>query len=257
MVLLWAVLVLTVVEMLLACLLQSMVEDYVRTNPGTPGGLNVFKYFGSFARSMLTMFEMTLGNWIVPARALVENVNEWYMLFFLMHKFIIGFSVVSVITGVFIQETFKVATSDDQIMLNNKERTSREHERKMNILFKHADGDGNGNLDLEEFVQVMDNATVKKWLSSMGLDVEDATQLFYLVGSGESVNAHDLVKGAGKLKGSARSIDLNIFMQEARATHDQVAQILFKMEHLEAQVAEVSTQDNSAGNGIKNWFQPC
>merc|ERR1719195_140337 len=108
------------------------------------------------------MFEMTLGNWMPPCRALVENVDEWYMLFFLMHKFIIGFSVVSVITGVFIQETFKVATSDDQIMMNTKTRTMREHEKKMSEFFKHADADGSGELDLEEFLEVMGDPNIKK-----------------------------------------------------------------------------------------------
>merc|ERR1719191_1989783 len=101
-----------------------MLEDYLRDqdNSATPGGIQVFRYFGSFARSMLTMFEITLGNWIVPARALVENVSEWYMVFAIFHKLVIGFSVVSVITGVFIQETFKVATSDDTLMLIQKNR---------------------------------------------------------------------------------------------------------------------------------------
>mmetsp|Transcript_500 Transcript_500/g.981 ORF Transcript_500/g.981 Transcript_500/m.981 type:complete len:556 (-) Transcript_500:673-2340(-) len=257
-ILIWAVLVLLVVEMSVACLLQASVENFLRDGTASPERkMEVYMYFGSFARSMLTMFELTLGNWMPPTRACVENVSEWYLLFFLLHKFIIGFSVVSVLTGVFIQETFKVATSDDQIMLNNKMRMMREHERKMKALFAHADGDGNGNLDQEEFIEVMNNESVKKWLSSMGLDVEDASKLFNLVNNGaESVDAHQLVVGAGKLKGSARSIDLIIFMNEARQMH---AQVVHTLENMEARIAMASTpQDSSnAGNGIKNWFAPC
>lgn len=259
-VLMWAVLVLTVVEMLLACLLQSMVEDYVRQNPGLQGR-EVFKYFGSFARSMLTMFEMTLGNWIVPARALVENVSEWYMLFFLMHKFIIGFSVVSVITGVFIQETFKVATTDNQIMLRDKARLMKAHERKMKELFMHADSDKSGKLEYEEFIHVMELEKVKMWLSSMGLDVEDSKTLFELVKDGDDhVNAEGLVQGAGKLKGTARSIDLNILMNESREFHKQVGQILLKVDKLEERMGKGSApihEESPTSNGMKNWFQPC
>merc|ERR1711983_67735 len=87
--------------------------------------LEVFKFYGTFARAMLTMFEITLGNWMPPCRALVENVHELYMLFSLAHKLVIGFSVVSVITGVFIQETFKVATTDDRIMVMSRERATK------------------------------------------------------------------------------------------------------------------------------------
>jgi len=259
-VLLWGVLVLTVVEMLLACLLQSMVEDYLRdpVNTGTPEAKEVFRHFGSFARSMLTMFEMTLGNWIIPCRALVENINEWYMLGFLMHKFIIGFSVVSVITGVFIQETFKVATSDDQIMMNTKTRLMKQHEKKMSEFFKHADADGNGNLDLEEFVAVMNDPNVKKWLSSMGLDVEDGAKLFDLVhGGDEHVNAHELVVGAGKLKGSARSIDLNILMNEFRQTNLMVESIHAKLESMTRGDCQIfPAADSSARNNTGNSFRP-
>jgi len=247
-VLLWGVLVLTVVEMLLACLLQSMVEDYLRdpSIKGSEAGFIVYRHFGSFARSMLTMFEMTLGNWMVPCRSLVENVSEWYMLFFLMHKFIIGFSVVSVITGVFIQETFKVATSDDQIMMNNKKRTMREHEAKMKEFFAHADADGSGSLDQEEFVEVMHQEKVRTWLSSMGLDVEDAEMLFQLVNGGDDhVDAHELVIGASKLKGSARSIDLNILMNEFRKTK-------FLIESVHAKVQCMDPM----GNGLSNPYAP-
>jgi len=227
-ILVWAVLVLCVVEMSLACLLQASVENYLRDGVGDQKATDaVFMHFGSFARSMLTMFELTLGNWIPPTRALVENVSEWYLLFFLMHKFIIGFSVVSVITGVFIQETFKVATSDDQIMLNNKRRANKEHHRKMGNLFKHADNDGNGSLDREEFEKVMDDPVVRKWLSSMGLDVNDVDTLFETLDGGDGkVTAEELVVGAGRLKGTARSIDLLTFITEYRHDQDRIMKYL-------------------------------
>merc|ERR1712046_20720 len=99
----------------------------------------VFMYYGSFGRNMLTMFEVTLGNWMPPCRALVENVGEQFIIFFLIYKLVIGFSVLSVISGVFIQETFKVATQDDRIMMMHKERARKTHALKMRALFDHAD----------------------------------------------------------------------------------------------------------------------
>jgi len=231
----WAVLVLTVVEMTFACLLQSAVEDFLRDpkNKGTPEAEEVYKYYGSFARSMLTMFELTLGNWMPPTRALVEHVHEAYMIFFLMHKFVIGFSVVSVITGVFIQETFEVAQNDDQIMLNNKERTRRKLQKKMAVLFEHADSDGDGNLDCNEFMSVMHDDVVRKWLSSMGLDVDDAAALFEQLHRGDHlITADELLLGAQKLRGSARSIDLATLMDECRQHHALLQQVNRTLSHL-------------------------
>merc|ERR1719464_1892538 len=164
---------------MIAFTLQQLVEGYILDDQNPEDRRKeVYMFYGTFARSLLSMFEITLGNWMVPARPLIENVSEWYMIFSLAHKLVIGFSVVSVLTGVFIQETFKVATSDDQIMLNNKRRAMKEHTTKMTNLFKYADNDGDGSLDRAEFDKVMDDPIVRKWLSSMGLEIDDVDTLF-------------------------------------------------------------------------------
>merc|ERR1719336_3266904 len=141
---------------MLALLLQTLLEVYILDEQKPKAArLEVFKFYGTFARTMLTMFEITLGNWMPPCRALVENVSEWWMLFSLTHKLVIGFSVLSVITSVFIQETFKVATIDDRIMMMSKECASKTHIRKIGALFEHADNDGDGNIGCEEFHDVL------------------------------------------------------------------------------------------------------
>merc|ERR1712000_478352 len=105
---------------MLALFMQTMVESYIlgdAINTATAVQRHeVFKYYGTFARTMLTMFEITLGNWMPPCRALVENVGEGWLMFFILHRLLIGFSVVAVINAVFMQETFKVATQDDKIL---------------------------------------------------------------------------------------------------------------------------------------------
>jgi len=141
---------------------------------------------------------------------LVENVHEGYMLFSLGHKLLIGFSVVTVITAVFIQETFKVATSDDKIMMMQKERAIKAQKSKMRALFEHADVDGDGRIGIEEFRRVMEDQQVRVWLSSMELDFSNTDLLFSMVdndGSGE-ITLDELVAGFGRLRGSAKTIDL-------------------------------------------------
>merc|ERR1712079_530456 len=61
-VLLWSVVLLALVQMLLALFLQSLLEVYILDeNEPEAARLQVFKFYGTFARSMLTLFEMTLG----------------------------------------------------------------------------------------------------------------------------------------------------------------------------------------------------
>jgi len=217
-VLFWSVVLLILVQMMMGLFLQMMLEPFV-LDDSQPFAVRdeVFMFYGTFARSFLTMFEITLGNWMPPCRALVEHVHESYMVFFLCHKLIIGFSVVTVISGVFIQETFKVATTDDKIMLMQKERSAKTHRRKMMSLFEHADADLDGSLTIEEFNRVVNDPQVKTWLSSMGLDVDDVDTLFRLIDDGdEQLTASELIDGVAKLQGSARSIDLVLLLHEHR-----------------------------------------
>ncbi|CAK0847606.1 unnamed protein product [Prorocentrum cordatum] len=65
--------------------------------------LQVFEYWGSFSRAILTTFEITLAHFPEPCRMLSENVSEWFVVFFVTHKLTIGFAVIGVINGVFIQ----------------------------------------------------------------------------------------------------------------------------------------------------------
>jgi len=112
-------------------------------------------------------------------------------------------------------------------MLNTKARMMREHRKKMGKLFKYADNDGNGSLDREEFEKVVDDPMVRKWLSSMGLEVDDVDILFETLDGGDGkVTADELVVGAGRLKGNARSIDLLTFITEYRHDHARIIQQL-------------------------------
>merc|ERR1712232_674460 len=80
----------------------------------------VYKYFGSFSRSMLTMFEFMFANWPVASRVITETVDEWYVLFVLVYQIAIAFAVGRVLMGIFLQVTFHVANTDDTIMLTQK-----------------------------------------------------------------------------------------------------------------------------------------
>merc|ERR1711904_766172 len=99
---------------------------------------------GTFTRSLFTMFELTLANWPTVTRNLAENVNEVWMLVGLTHKLVIGFAVIGVVNGVFMQETFKVAAEDDTIMMQRTNKAGKRLRAKMHRLFQSIDQDGSG-----------------------------------------------------------------------------------------------------------------
>jgi len=223
----WACVLLLVLQILLALLLNQILytvyfpsEDYPLAER-----LELFEYFGTFTRSMLSMFEITLGNWPPVCRLLSEKVSEWFMLLCVLHKLVIGFAVVGVINGVFIQETFKVASSDNQIMMRQKERSSNLHEMKMRQLFLEADNDQDGLVSREEWRALVSHPAVQLWLGSMDLDAADGDGLYDLILDADKdgdLTMDELIRGVARLKGQARSYDLQMLLRQVNFLTDQV-----------------------------------
>jgi hypothetical protein len=183
----------------------------------------LYAYFGTFTRSLLTMIEMLLGNWFTITR-LLTRFNELFMIFGVCHQLIIGFAVIEVISGVFLNETFKVANLDDSIMLHEVRRAAKAERAKMTELFGKADKDKNGLVDLAEFREVLDNEQVVEWLSAMGLDVGDVDRVFVMLdadGDGQ-LSCQELVEGASMLKKPARAVDIAAVQKMLRDVHDHV-----------------------------------
>ncbi|CAK0883495.1 unnamed protein product [Prorocentrum cordatum] len=80
MILAWSFLLLLMFHVVLALVVNQALRLWYFQESQAEEQTEVFVYFGSFSRSLLTMFELTLANWIVPARVLMEKVNEWLLI---------------------------------------------------------------------------------------------------------------------------------------------------------------------------------
>jgi len=210
-VLIWSAALLLLFQMVCGMILQSMLADFfASTDKSDEKKREVYLYFGTFTRSMMSMTEMTLSNWMSPTRKLVENVSEWFALYCLFYKLTVGFAVVRVISGVFLHETFKVANSDDDLMIVQKRRMIQKHKTKMMKLLKETDREGDGLVDRAEFQTMLRNVNLKTWLSAQEVECGDSDILFdFLDGGDGEINQEELIDGIQRMKGAARSIDVN------------------------------------------------
>ncbi|CAJ1328722.1 unnamed protein product [Effrenium voratum] len=227
-VLFWSFVLLMVVQTLIAFTLNQALDAYFKDKSKPVHQQHqVFEYFGTTGRAMFTMFELTLANWPTAARILQENVTEYYGVFSVAYKLVIGFAAVGIINAVFMQETFKVAASDDKLMMRQKERDRMLHTKKMRTLFAAADESGDGFLDQEEFREIMTSPDIRTWLAAQELPIRDPDVLWKLLDDGDAeLTADELVVGVERLKGTAKGIDLAAFIMEQREFQEKVCEKL-------------------------------
>merc|ERR1740121_2962489 len=81
-VLFWALSLLLIAQTIIALIIQQLCQPFIEdTTVGLEERQLVFRYYGTFTRSTITMFEITLGNWIVPCRVLMDTVHEAFSYF--------------------------------------------------------------------------------------------------------------------------------------------------------------------------------
>lgn len=193
----------------------------------------LYVYFGTFTRGFVSTVELTIGNWVPIARFLMENVSSSFGIWIICYRLIIDFGIIAIIKGVFMQEVFRVAATDDDIMIMQRERSARAHSQKMHQLFQAADASGDGSVVWSEFESLIEDPTVTTWLSAQDIPTNDPFWLFHeIAGSpanrteGPCITAEDMVRGISGIKGFAKAYDLRRFRDEHSKMKHLVEEIL-------------------------------
>merc|ERR1719359_840381 len=130
-------------------------------------------------------------------------------MFVIVYILVINFAAIKVISAVFIVETQKVASTDEELLILQKERQITRLIRNFSGVFKEIDDSGDGLVDWEEFQNVIHDHRVLTWLAALDLDIEQCEGMFLLLDGGDGkVSFEEFVKGVQHLKGDAKSVDL-------------------------------------------------
>eukprot|EP00812_Abedinium_dasypus_P011443 NODE_49_length_2421_cov_227.888419.p1 GENE.NODE_49_length_2421_cov_227.888419~~NODE_49_length_2421_cov_227.888419.p1 ORF type:complete len:635 (-),score=215.31 NODE_49_length_2421_cov_227.888419:384-2288(-) len=211
-ILLWSTVLLFLVQMLVGLILHSILMDFIEDDSEAAANREViFSYFGTFSRTMISMFELSLGNWIPICRTLMENVSEWYGVLILAYKLIVGFAVVKVISAVFMHETFKAAQADEDLVALQKKRAEAKLAVRLKFLFHEADASGDGFVQKHEFFEICKHPDMLFWLSSQDVEIPDPDLIFDMIDAGSNrkmISANQLMRGITRLKSHARTVDL-------------------------------------------------
>jgi len=208
--LLWSLTLLALLQTCVGLGLLQVLHIYLEdTSKDLDNRKLVFEYFGTFSRTFVTMFEISIGNWAPVCRALMEAVSEWFGLFFILYSCALCFAVVNVIRAVFIAETARIAAADDEIAMMRQEQNKEILAGKLKDFFEELDESGDGVVNRQEFDHIMTDAVMQRYLSSIEVDVDDVRQLFRILDDGDgNISCDEFCKGIVMVKGQAKAIDM-------------------------------------------------
>ncbi|CAK0858437.1 unnamed protein product, partial [Prorocentrum cordatum] len=100
--LVFSILLLLLIQTMFAMMLTQVLRyGWLSEGSSLSGDVQVqlFRYFGTYTRSMVTMFELMLANYPTVCRFLMEDVHEAFGCFVVFYKLSIGFAVIGVGAG--------------------------------------------------------------------------------------------------------------------------------------------------------------
>eukprot|EP00811_Abedinium_folium_P007127 NODE_16575_length_987_cov_4.647674.p1 GENE.NODE_16575_length_987_cov_4.647674~~NODE_16575_length_987_cov_4.647674.p1 ORF type:complete len:217 (+),score=52.73 NODE_16575_length_987_cov_4.647674:296-946(+) len=177
---------------------------------------DIFERWGTFTRTMVSMFELTIGNWGPLCWMLTNLVDERWALFVLVYKLTIGFAVMQVIMSVFIQQTFKVAACDEEVMINEKKALQHATYNNLEKLFNVLDTSRDGILSREEFNGLVADARLGYWFAALNIELGDVEELFHImdVDDDGALSKVEFMEGVKTLSGTARNKDMFLMRRD-------------------------------------------
>eukprot|EP00930_Biecheleria_cincta_P097686 TRINITY_DN8938_c0_g1_i1.p1 TRINITY_DN8938_c0_g1~~TRINITY_DN8938_c0_g1_i1.p1 ORF type:complete len:584 (-),score=117.36 TRINITY_DN8938_c0_g1_i1:69-1820(-) len=233
MTLFWSLCLLLVIQFIAGMILMSLVSPaIVDTRLSPTQQVDIYRYYGTFTRTMLTMFEVLFANWIPSCRVLVENVSEWFSIVFVLYRCIVGFAVLNVVNAVFIQQTMKIAQADNDLIVLQKQKAARSFATKLSYIFEQLDESGDGMLSYDEFCAIVHDDHMMALLSSLEIEANDLQELFKLLDNGDGeLDCEEFVEGASRVKGAARGIDVVVTLTTVKRLERMVHDLARAMGH--------------------------
>lgn len=217
--LVWSMVFLALIQLITSILITQSLQSWLRDSAND---LETRKYvydrFGTFFRSCITLFEMTLapGAWAKIGRILIYEVSWVYVLFFAIYVPMVTFGITRVMTALFLRETLAAANSDKDMMVEERLRSQKMLKENLKALFNKFDLDENGVITLDELDTALKDGRLAMWTQIIDVDAYAIVDLFELLDKDHNgaVTFDEFSKGIKRLRGGAKSIDVISVLQQ-------------------------------------------
>jgi len=206
----WGFILLALFQAAGGLFLAALSLDFVR-NPTADvnARAEVFRYYGTFSRTFLTMFEVLFANWGPPCRVLADNISQWFAVFFLLYRCVFGFAILNLLNAVFVSQTLRTASGDEELAFKQRQRDLKNYQNKVQMLFRNIDTSGDGAISKDEFSKLVESPMLQFWMGQLELEYHDLMSLFEFLDPGDGhITLQSLMEGAFRLRGGAKALDI-------------------------------------------------
>lgn len=217
----WSMLLLVVIIYVFAIMFTDASASYQEENrEETSLTLELFSHFSDLHVSMHTLFRSVSGgiDWGIVAHVLGEVHWIWMYLFSLYVGFVM-FAVLNVMTGIFCQVAVESSWNDPQLLLQHS-IVERERQRDLIRQLYHHFGQnlGRRKITLVDIEEQFDSDGVQGLFSVLDIYPGTAWDLFKQldINGDACISEEEFVSGILRLKGVAKSWDMEIIAQEQR-----------------------------------------
>lgn len=215
------------------------------------------EYFGTVARSMFTLFQVTTGDsWASGVVRPVLHERPMMVIFFVLFVCLTQFALLNVVVAVIVEAVLKESAQTDLELLQKAEEEFRSTLSSIYAAFVESDNNKDGTLTREEYMKGLEEPLVIAELSKIGINIEDAEEMFDVVDKDASghVTPEEFIEGCLRSRGTARSKDV-------LAMNANVLRCLDMLRRLELQVggdgiACQSPVNERPSNGVEKKCQP-
>jgi len=203
--------------------------------------------FGSLPRSILVLYmAMSGGNdWGEFYNALA-GLPWYYSFLFLLYITFALFGVVNIVTGVFVEGAMQASQADSEVLIHEEMETKKEYLSSVRKLLLEMDTDDDGLITLQELVVSLSDPRVVSYFVAMGLQVEDATEIFQILDSDQNgyIEIEEFINGCYRLQGAAKNLDTKITQFKVNQVMARVGKISKDVQHIKEKLKDGSNSGN-------------
>merc|ERR1719401_2152607 len=150
--------------------------------------------------------------------AVVSIVGHVYVALLLLFLFFTTFSVINIVTGVFVDGAIKMSDSDRSTLLEKEKAEKAQASCRFMELLMMMDTDDAGTLSYDRWQASLKNPDVLAYMRALGINVRESDALFDVLDrdSDGTIDVVEFVEGMFTFEGEAKNSDMQLLRLQVK-----------------------------------------